>query len=147
MRRNVCSWTLCWLIVFSVGCASEHFVPERPHPTRERILELAALSTPLQHPPVTELAIRIVPSFIFAGQAIRVTCFVPDKREYKAVRYGVPGIQFAGRRAGFTSYERLVEHVSCGEWHAVCAVTDNDGKVLAQREQPFTARGMCNDGG
>jgi hypothetical protein len=147
MRRNVFFWTLCWLIAFSVGCASERFTPEPIHPSRERILQLAELSTPLHHPPVSELAIRIYPSFILAGQAIRVTCFVPDKREYKAVQYGVPGLQFAGRRAGSTSYERLIENVSCGEWIAVCLTTDNDGKVLAQREQAFTARGMCNDGG
>jgi hypothetical protein len=132
-----------FLMFVVVGCAAP-FTPEAVHPSRARILELAA--TPDQIiPPLTEIAIRVYPATVLAGGAVRVTCLVPHHDDYRTVGYGIAGIQTSARQVAEVSYERVIEFIPCGEWTAFCTVTGK-GRVLARREQTLTARGSCNDG-
>ena len=140
MRRAI----VATLIVVG-GCAEARYVADRPPPTPARILELAA--TPEQIlPPLTELAIRVYPSVILAGNSVRVTCLVPRNADYRTVGFGIAGIQTSARQVSEVSYERVVEVIPCGEWTAFCTVTGK-GRVLARREQTLTARGSCNADG
>lgn len=146
---HVKGWLVTGLLILFVavcvlsGCGEARYVADRPHPTHAQIMALAEVVTPVSTP-LTELTLRVSPAFVLAGGAVRVTCFVPPRDEYRAVGYGLAGVRSSIRDADGLSYELLIEHVPCGEWTAYCAVSGS-GRVLARREHRLLSRGPCND--
>lgn len=132
------------LLAFAIGCAPYRFVAETPHPSQERILQLAEV-TGASSDHVRALTIRVYPAFVLAGNAVRITCLLPQNTEARSIGYGLADVQTSARLVDRTSYESLVPSVPCGDWVAYCALATGS-RVIAHAEHPLISKGTCNEG-
>lgn len=135
---------LVLIIALSLACAPYRFVPEPPHPSPERIAELARID---QSPAdvVRELTIRVSPRFVLAGGAARITCLLPQTTTARSIAFGLADVRTAVREVDRFAFELVVTNISCGEWTAYCLLATG-AHVIARAELPLIAKGACNDG-
>ncbi len=86
-----------------------------------------------------QLAIRVTPQFVFAGNTIRIRCHVPRDARNRRLVYGLSDYleserQLDGDRARVT-WDFDYPHVPCGAETAYCVVVKHDGS-----QQAVTAR-------
>lgn len=148
------------------GCSSAgllpadggRFTPEPPHPTPERISELARVNVP---PPGDEapLSVAFWPSIILEGGSSWMTVFVPQSqqlevvfidgqpyRAYSRIRLTLPGVwPVVERDAPRGGLRRFVERPPCGEHTAVLEVATRSGRRY-RTEAKLVVRGQCNEG-
>lgn len=89
------------------------------------------------------LSIRVMPAFAFEGGAIWVSCFVPESLGDGRIRYGIEGQRVSEAQLDRQQYRLLVEHLSCGQWRAVCVVMPLNGREQ-RREQTVVVKGTCD---
>lgn len=132
------------LVYLASGCAPAPFVPEAPHPSIERIRELAAVAT-VAATPVRALTLTLVPAALLAGGAVHLRCLLPPDTRATVVGYGVAELRTSARPIDGLEYDLQIAAVPCGDWTAYCALA-RGGAVVARVEHPLTAHGLCNEG-
>lgn len=146
-------WLILWLVLLlclSTACASKSFTPEPPLPSPERMQELldgAGLPEKLKLKIAAQKAriegkfnIRIMPSVLMEGAAMRIWCYVPLNIQSRYLRIGLEGVRVSVEPNPTLETSVLIERVPCGTWTAVCRIAND------VRTQDITAKGMCNDG-
>lgn len=129
-------------LLVSGACASAPYVPEQPHPTTERIMELAAVRDSRISNAPRRFEVKLSTAFIFEGGNIRVTCFAPldDRTVGRPFGFGVKGLSYSAREyLDRIENALLIERVPCGTYTASCTLATGE-----TREVQFTARGQCN---
>ncbi len=94
-----------------------------------RLLVLFLLVTA---PSDEKLTIRVTPTTLFGGGAIRLTCRVPRDPDNRRLEYGVEGYTSSERQldgeASRVTWDALIDHVPCGVERVFCEVTRADRK-------------------
>lgn len=132
------------LALLSCGCRPYRFVPETPHPSMDRIRELAQVAA-APASTVRELTLTIYPRVVLAGAAVRIRCLLPQHTEATSIGFGLGDVRSSFRQVDTSAYELLVEPVPCGEWTAFCAIATST-RLIARAETPLLSKGACNEG-
>lgn len=139
---------LILLALLLTGCAwhlpaDRKFTPEAPAPDPVRISQLMKVTAPPSGKP--RAFFRLSAPFVFAGQSVNLSCFVPHTPEFRALLLGIPGVELSAQSSHFRDLAIAV--VPCGTLIAICDALGPGGRVLTHQEQPLESRGQCNDGG
>jgi hypothetical protein len=129
---------------FAVGCSSNRFVPELPHPTMARIRELAIAPAPADS--LGTLTLVVTPRAVLAGGAVHLRCLIPLTAHADAVGLGLAGVRSHAGPVDGLEADLVVDGVPCGDWTAYCSIA-RGAAIVARAEQPLTAHGTCNEGG
>lgn len=100
---------------------------------------LAILNAAVNAGPQPRVTIRVLPSVLFAGHSIRVTCTVPRHPDNRLLDLGVTfyrgtTIQLDGAAARVT-YEIIYDKVPCDSGPAYCQVTESHGRQYVDRAE------------
>jgi hypothetical protein len=106
------------LLLFSVAC-SRPYVFDTPHPTKERIAELARIDKPVEVP-LTPLTLRITPAIALSYTQIRVTCLLPAGSMGR-YRFGVEGVFSEERDISYRELSKVIT-VGCTPLQAYCTL-------------------------
>lgn len=122
------------------GCASR-YVPDRPHPTPERLAELMKVTKPAEVSTRFELKAT---AFAFEGGSVRVTCYAPLRPELleRTIRYGLEGATMKEVQLSRIENSLLIDKAPCGDWVASCTLANDE-----RREVNVHVKGQCNSDG
>ena len=77
-----------------------------------------------------DVAIRVSPSGLFAGQTITITCVIQPHPDNRILRIGLVNASDSEVSIDFRkTYTRQVKHVPCEAQAAYCQLIQADGKV------------------
>lgn len=94
--------------------------------------------------PEAPFALRVMPPQLLTGQAVRLTCFVPEGWFPGWIALGITDLTQSARRLETLQTSLLVERMACGEWHAFCVVRNASGTHRDTR--PILVTGAGCDG-
>ncbi len=87
------------------------------------------------------------PAFAFAGDEIRIACYVPESLGAGTIRLALEGAAASGPRPLEHAQTSLViSRVECGRWLATCSVSCEGGTRYAERVVEVRG-GMCDGQG
>lgn len=140
---------LCILSLFAVSCVSaltyppqgpRRIAPESPHPSPERIAELASVRTERkdQRNARTEFELK-VPVAVLEGHTFYVDCYVPQEWPKSRIAVSLAGVASTERARDSIRTRLKIDYAPCGTWQAVCAVST--GQVI---EREVQVRGSCD---
>jgi hypothetical protein len=139
-------YALLLIALLTAGCAwhyplTDHHTlkPEVIHPSADRIAQLAVNGKPEGS---AKAFLRLSSPFVLAGNAVRLTCFVPPTADHRALRLALVDVRATTQQVNYQ--ELLIASVPCGEWLTVCDDLGSFGKVLSHQEQKLESRGVCN---
>ena len=136
---------LCLVLVTSIGigCGSEPFRPELPHPTPDQMRAL--LYTPLLHPGYKNTQFELqVSRFVMYGTGVWITCYVPERYGTGRIRFGVEDVLIREGALDHTQNRLFVETLPCGQSLATCAISTSRNTQHRTADVTIEVRGgMC----
>jgi hypothetical protein len=105
------------LSMLTGGCTSHEWIPSRPHPTPDKIRELAKI-TDWVEPPPEPLKLKTSPVLPVSYSALRVTCILPSKAD-GGYNFRIEGVYAA---AGTTNTREItyVFRIGCDPVRVSC---------------------------
>jgi hypothetical protein len=126
-----------------IGCAQK-FKPEPPLPTPEQLAALMVPSPNATSVEITDFHLEVYPRVVLAGNAVKITCYIPESLDAKTYEFGLSGMQRSTGPVEKIEYTRIIDRVECGATVAYCSIaTATEVKRLTTT---LTVAGCDNDG-
>lgn len=131
------------VLVAALGCAERPFRPETPHPSPERIAQLAHVD---QLAPEKESGfhLEVTPRVILQGGAAWVTCYVPKSYGAGRVQLALGEVFSSEQALNQVEIKRLADGLACGTYVATCTILTARG--AERREAQLEVKGGMCDG-
>jgi hypothetical protein len=134
------------LALFLSGCAHP-FRPETPHPSPERMRTLLDAPVVVPHQKASTFELKVSSPVVFVGNAVRLTCYVPDSIGRGVINLGIPGLQVQSHVIDSPQTILLIDHIDiCGELTAVCEVVTPAGTKRDEKTIQIKG-GLCDSSG